>query len=170
MMSILRVVVAMLVAGLAGGDCLACTMVMLAKGEVVLASAQSAVDWYSSPARIAQIRSGVIKQENVAAAIKSYHVWKNEFRKLYKVDVSEDEINTLGYLLLHDEQISDAIEIFKLNVSEHPTSANTYDSLGEAYMMNGDNELAIANYRLSLELNPENQNARQQLKKLNQDL
>jgi tetratricopeptide (TPR) repeat protein len=110
----------------------------------------------------------VIRQENVAAAIKKFHLWKNEFRKLYKVDVSEDEINTLGYLLLHDEQISDAIEIFKLNVNEHPTSANTFDSLGEAYMLNGDTELAIANYRRSLELNPENQNAREQLKKLDE--
>ena len=56
--------------------------------------------------------------------------------------------------------------MFKLNVLAYPESANTYDSLGEAYMVNGDKELAIQNYNRSLELNPDNQNAVEMLKKL----
>jgi Flp pilus assembly protein TadD len=38
--------------------------------------------------------------------------------------------------------------------------------LGEAYMEHGDRELAIANYRKSLALNPNNTNAVAVLKKL----
>ena len=41
-----------------------------------------------------------------------------------------------------------------------------YDSLGEAYMENGDKELAIQNYKKSIELNPANQNAVEMLKRL----
>jgi hypothetical protein len=44
--------------------------------------------------------------------------------------------------------------------------SGTYDSLGEAYMANGDKELASKNYRKSLELNPKNTNAVEMLKKL----
>jgi cytochrome c-type biogenesis protein CcmH/NrfG len=37
-----------------------------------------------------------------------------------------------------------------------PQSANVYDSLAEAYMAHNDKELSIANYKKSLELNPNN--------------
>jgi tetratricopeptide (TPR) repeat protein len=50
--------------------------------------------------------------------------------------------------------------------SFYPRSFNVYDSLGEAYLMNGDKDLAIENYRKSLELNPDNSNAAKMLKKL----
>jgi hypothetical protein len=40
--------------------------------------------------------------------------------------------------------------IFKLNVEAFPQSSDVYDSLGEAYMINGDKELAVKNYEKSL--------------------
>jgi tetratricopeptide (TPR) repeat protein len=78
----------------------------------------------------------------------------------------ENELNGLGYRLLSMERITDAIEILKLNVEAYPESWNAYDSLGEAYMKNGDREEAIKNYRKSLELNPKNENARVMIEKL----
>jgi cytochrome c-type biogenesis protein CcmH/NrfG len=48
----------------------------------------------------------------------------------------------------------------------YPESFNVYDSLAEAYMVNGDKALAITNYEKSLELNPDNQNAVEQLETL----
>ncbi len=42
-----------------------------------------------------------------------------------------------------------------------------YDGFGEAYMDNGDKDLAIENYRKSLELDPGNSNAVTMLKRLN---
>ncbi len=58
------------------------------------------------------------------------------------------------------------IEIFKLNGEAFPQSSNVYDSLGEAYMINGDKELAIKNYEKSVELNPQNTGGIEMLKKL----
>jgi CubicO group peptidase (beta-lactamase class C family) len=80
--------------------------------------------------------------------------------------VTEDQMNQFGYGLLSAKRVEDAIEVFKLNVEEHPESWNTYDSLGEAYTIHGDAELAIRNYERSVELNPENKNGIEQLKKL----
>lgn len=48
-------------------------------------------------------------------------------------------------------------------------SANVYDSLAEAYALNGDQELAIKNYEKSLALDPQNANAVEQIKKLRGD-
>ena len=47
-----------------------------------------------------------------------------------------------------------------------PNSWNVYNSLAEAYLENSDKELAIQNFKKSLELNPDNKDAKKQLKKL----
>jgi Tfp pilus assembly protein PilF len=48
----------------------------------------------------------------------------------------------------------------------YPDSVNVYDSPAEAYMRSGDTKNTIKNYKRSLELDPENDNAREMLKKL----
>ena len=81
--------------------------------------------------------------------------------------VGEARINGLGYGFLRAKKLPEAIAYFKLNVELYPNSSNVYDSLAEAYRANGDKELAITNYKKSLELDPKNTNAAEALKKLN---
>jgi CubicO group peptidase (beta-lactamase class C family) len=93
------------------------------------------------------------------------------YRKIRKENasagaVSEGRLNNLGYTLMRQNKLAEAIAIFKLNVEFYPDAWNVYDSLGEAYMTSGDKELAIANYKKSLELNPKNSGGVQMLKKL----
>jgi CubicO group peptidase (beta-lactamase class C family) len=80
--------------------------------------------------------------------------------------LNEVQMNRLGYALLSKNLLNEAIEVFKLNVEAFPDSWNVYDSLGEAYMVKGDKELAIKNYQKSIELNPQNNVGREMLKKL----
>ena len=80
--------------------------------------------------------------------------------------IDESAINNIGYSLIGTGKYGDAIEVLKLNVETFPQSANAYDSYAEALMRNGDTKNAILNYKKSLELNPENQNARDMLKNL----
>jgi CubicO group peptidase (beta-lactamase class C family) len=77
-------------------------------------------------------------------------------------DVSESRLNRLGYQLLRADKAQTALAVFDLN-AELYGSANSYDSLGEAQMVLGDFEASKRNYRRSLELNPENGNARSKL-------
>jgi hypothetical protein len=100
----------------------------------------------------------------IDAVVKRYNELKQKgFEGCY---VNEGQLNMLGYRMLNNDRAKDAVEVFKLNVDAYPESANVYDSLGEAYMNNGDNKLAITNYEKSLELDPENKNAAEMLKKL----
>lgn len=80
--------------------------------------------------------------------------------------VSEARLNGLGYSLLQEAKVAEAIVILKLNTELYPQSSNVYDSLGEAYLAKGDRESAAANFKKSLELNPRNKNAADMLKKL----
>lgn len=79
---------------------------------------------------------------------------------------SEERLNSMGYQLLGKGDVANAIRVFKLNVAAYPESFNVYDSLGEAYLKEGDNENGIWNYKKSLELNPDNDNARQVLSQM----
>ena len=105
-----------------------------------------------------------ITEKGVTAGIAQYQDLKSKQAKTY--DFSEEELNRLGYQLLQRGKHDDAIQIFKLNVEAYPQAFNTYDSLGEAYMMAGNKELAILNYKKSLELNAQNTNGTEMLKRL----
>ncbi|MFK7808944.1 MAG: tetratricopeptide repeat protein, partial [Saprospiraceae bacterium] len=96
--------------------------------------------------------------DEVDVMIQRYHKLKKEKIEEYNFS-NEWELNKLGYQLMSEDRIDDAIKIFQLLIEEFPTSFNPYDSMGEAYMKQGKDKLAIENYQKSLELNPDNQNA-----------
>ncbi len=106
----------------------------------------------------------VLNEEGIAAAQNRLSEIKEKSKGEYYF--LESEFNSEAYELLYNNKLNEAIAVFKMNVELFPESANVYDSLGEAYMKNGNTQLAVKNYRKSLELNPENNNAREMLKKL----
>ncbi len=100
----------------------------------------------------------------VEQTIDKFHELKQSgFQDIW---VDQYALNAIGYTMLRHKYLKEAVEVFKLNVKEYPDSANAYDSLGEAYMKLGKTELAIVNYRKSLELNPKNTHAIKMLENL----
>jgi imidazolonepropionase-like amidohydrolase len=124
----------------------------------------ASVEKLANQKSVAEILERTIEEQDVAAAVRQYHDLKTREPDAY--DFGEYELNELGYRLLKAEKVKEAIEIFKLNVGTYPQSANVYDSLGEAYLADGDKERAIANYKKSVELDPRNTGAAEVLKKL----
>ena len=123
-----------------------------------LGEKQPAFDWvhyerYDSP-RMRLYRT--ILENGIDEALKQYAAGPR---------FEEDAMNNLGYQLLAAKKLKEAIRIFELNVEAYPKSSNAWDSLAEAYMIAGK-DLAIQYYRKSLELNPDNTNAVEMLKKL----
>lgn len=104
------------------------------------------------------------KARGSSAALQRYATLKASGVK--DSGISEETLNNVGYLLLQEGNLQDAIAIFQRNVREYPQSSNVYDSLGESYMNAGQKDLAIANYEKSLQLDPKNENAVRMLKKL----
>lgn len=78
----------------------------------------------------------------------------------------ENDFNRLGYYLLQNGDHDAAICVFEMNVKLYPDSWNVYDSLGEACLSAGKNELAAKHYSKSIELNPANRNAKEILERL----
>ena len=61
-------------------------------------------------------------------------------------------VNVIGYEHLASGDNKGAIEILKLNAMAYPNSPNVYDSLGDAYLADGQKELAKQSARKALEV------------------
>jgi len=108
--------------------------------------------------------AGVIDEKGIEAGMKKCMAMKEKKSDKYYFD--EREFNALGYRYLYNADHEKAIGVFKLNVKNYPDSWNTYDSLGEAYAHAGELEKAKKYYQKSLEMNPENENGKKMLKKI----
>jgi carboxyl-terminal processing protease len=80
----------------------------------------------------------------------------------------ENDFNNLGYKLMKQMNLEAALYVFEKNSFLFPTSANVYDSLGEALAIAGRTEHAIENYRKAIALDPTNAGARAKLRELEQ--
>ena len=61
-------------------------------------------------------------------------------------------MNNLGYQLLGDKKVTEAIVVFKRNVEFYPASANVYDSLGDGYEADSKLDLATKNVQKAVEV------------------
>lgn len=81
-------------------------------------------------------------------------------------DASERDFNRLGYQFLRLKKCDDALEVFNSATLIFPTNWNVFDSYGEALHQCGKKEEAMKMYQKSIDLNPENENGKQILLKI----
>ncbi|WP_179351836.1 serine hydrolase [Winogradskyella vidalii] len=90
-----------------------------------------------------------ILTEDSNTAMRYYHTHKLD---TLNYSVSEGDLNVLGYQLLNEDELDAALAIFKLNIEEHPTSANPYDSYGDALLLKGDSIHALKHFKKCFEM------------------
>lgn len=118
---------------------------------------------YELPKRsAAELLLEIITTEGLTAGLQRF----KEISTSEEFSVNEREMNIAGYQLMGSGKVTEAIEVFKLNVEAFPKSGNVYDSLGEAYLEAGEKELAIKNYARSVEIDPDNVNGLKILEEL----
>lgn len=95
----------------------------------------------------------LMAQSNLQAAQGQMEVSERTM-KAAQAMANENELNLYGYQLLGAGNTDQAINVFIQNTNKFPKSANTWDSLGEAYVTKGDKQKAIASFKKSLSLSP----------------
>jgi len=103
----------------------------------------------------------VLDHKPVEERIALYKKLKKDSLNVYNFE-NEDELTMYGYGFLWEGKVEEAFAIFQLIVEEFG-SANSYDSLAEAYLKKGNRVEALANYEKSLAMNPDNFNAEDQI-------
>jgi hypothetical protein len=83
----------------------------------------------------------ILNSGNIEAAIEIYDKFTAIDPEL--VLFPEANMNFAGYGMLQRGRTAEAVTLFKMNAETYPQSANCWDSLTEAYMANGDNEMAL---------------------------
>lgn len=78
----------------------------------------------------------------------------------------EGQLNLLGYQLMSLEKNEEAIGILKYNNSLFPESANTFDSMGDAYLASGDTLKALVNFKNAMKLDSSITYSRDKIEKL----
>lgn len=81
-------------------------------------------------------------------------------------NLSENDMNNLGYAFLGGKMQAQALETFKVNCLLYPQSDNVYNSYAEALAGAGKKQDAIILYRKSMELNPNNEESEKALREL----
>ncbi|BAO74376.1 D-alanyl-D-alanine carboxypeptidase [Winogradskyella sp. PG-2] len=99
-----------------------------------------------------------LKEGNYEKALAGYlEIKEQDSTSQY---IREWDFNSMGYKHMRKREYDKAIRVLRLNAELHPNSANVYDSLGEAYLLNGDSLKAYDNYKKALEFNSTNRRAK----------
>lgn len=106
------------------------------------------------------------RMKGIDTALGHYQNLKKNYADKGAYDFSERSLNLFGYELLEKKDTAGAIRVFMLNAQVFAKSANVWDSLAEAYMKAGDMKTARRYYEKSLKLDPKNESARENLKKI----
>jgi CubicO group peptidase (beta-lactamase class C family) len=100
-------------------------------------------------------------------AEKLLEIINNAKANFPRFNVPERKVEEIGNYLTLIKQKKQAVEVFKLNVNLNPKSADAYFKLAMAYEAVGEKNLAIKNFKQTLELDPANKTALEHLNKLN---
>lgn len=109
------------------------------------------------------------RRSGATAALARYRELRERYYGKGAYDFSERPLNAFGYELLGKGDKDGAIAAFHLNASQFPGSGNAWDSLAEAYVASGKKLVAEIYYRKSLEVDPQNANALEKLRKLGEN-
>lgn len=106
------------------------------------------------------------RKKGIQAALDDYADLKKKYYGRAAFDFGEPSLNSFGYTLLEKNDAAGAIQVFKLNSEAYPESANVWDSLAEAYLKAGDTKRAQENYEKAVSRDPNNQSAKNALKRI----
>lgn len=109
--------------------------------------------------------SAQMEKMNGMEIIALYEKIKEEHPDQYNFG-SESTLNQVGYFLLNNHKVADAITVFTYNTKLFPTIGNMFDSLAEAYYVQGNKQKALEYYTIALKLDPSLTSAKKMIEEL----
>jgi ABC-type glycerol-3-phosphate transport system substrate-binding protein len=92
----------------------------------------------------------IIQSEGVEAAVQKYRQLRRQPSPQH--DLNESVLNRLGYRMIQENRVDDALLVFELNAETYPGSINVWDSLAEGYFNTGQKEKAEKYYNKVLKM------------------
>lgn len=119
---------------------------------------------YSSPHFVARARiARLLRSKGIDAALAEYRQRADSD----STATPESLLDDLGYYLLDQSRVDDAIRAFRANIAAYPESPNVYEAIGDAYLAGGHRTAARDGYRRAVELDSTMSRARRLADSLN---
>lgn len=130
---------------------------IVSRGDTLFVAQRADADRVRTEAAMRRDRISVVDILEMSLEREGIDAARDRFRVLLRfgsdsIRVNQVELNTFGYRLMGEDRIEEAIAVFEMNVEAYPESANTYDSLADAYREAGRLEDARRNYERAVEL------------------
>jgi len=107
------------------------------------------------PQRLTDILLRTLRDKGSDAAVAEYRELRQKFYARDTYDFSEPDLLNLAQRLA-DARPDDAIALMTMNLEFNPKSARSYIVMSRAYVRKRENEMAIAQLKKALEIEPEN--------------
>lgn len=117
----------------------------------------------SKPATLEAVLMRTIERSGVDSAIRQYRGLRERSALNGYFDFTEWRVNELARHLVAAGKIPEAIAILEMNAEFNPRSVSIQLELGDLYRQLGERDKAITAFQRALQLNPDNQQARQRL-------
>ena len=119
---------------------------------------------YNAPPFIARARiARVLRSKGIDAALAEYR----QIADSDSIATPESLLSDIGYYLLDQSRVDDAIRAFRANIAAYPESPHVYEAIGDAYLAGGHRTAARDGYRRAVELDSTNARARRLADSLN---
>jgi tetratricopeptide (TPR) repeat protein len=103
---------------------------------------------------------------NNSVALMFYGILKAHYPKAFKKDIGINVLSQFGMDLVKNNKLEDGMIFLERNTIEFPDSARSHFELANVCLKNNNKEKAIAEYKKTLDINPNHEQANQALENL----
>jgi tetratricopeptide (TPR) repeat protein len=118
------------------------------------------------PQTLQQTLSRAVTEKGLEGAIADYRALRAKYAGTMAYDLSENGLIAMGQAAINADRADNAIGWLNLNLEFYPQSSRTYQTLAQAYQKKNDKDNAIKALEKAVELDPNNNQAKQQLQQL----
>ncbi len=121
---------------------------------------------YAPRKTLVEMLDEALTEGGAELALKKYREFKNDPANRYAA--TEEPLLVAGQRLLNEKKPEQALQLFKLVAEEYPHSFRGSFAVGVAHLQSGNRAEAVKNLERSLELNPKNYDAAEELRRARQ--
>jgi photosynthetic reaction center cytochrome c subunit len=118
------------------------------------------------PRTIDLVLEQAIDTGGVEAAVRRYRELRERTMESGRYDFGETPVNELARRLAATGKTAEALALLRMNAEFHPNSGAIDLQMGDVHRARGEREQAIVRYRMALEKDPNNRQARRRLEEL----
>ncbi len=118
------------------------------------------------PKQLTQVLNEAVNAKGLDGAIAQYREIRTKYDNSMAYDLSENGLVTMALAAMNADRADNAIAWLNLNLEFYPKSSLTYQTLGQAYQRKNDKDAAIKALEKAVELDPNNNQAKNQLQQL----